>query len=62
MFLCFSSDENSGCPPVGVSCPITEAQHQLPGRHADSGPSCGTWASLATQVAASWLAPAPPIL
>lgn len=49
VFLCFSSDEKYGCPSVGVSCPIAEAQHQLPGRDADGGPSFGTWASRAAQ-------------
>lgn len=53
MFLCFSYEEKYGCPSVGVSCPVTEAHHQLPGRDADDGPSCGTWASLAAQVATS---------
>lgn len=60
VFLCFSYEEKYGCPSVGVSCPVAEAHHQLPGRDADDGPSCGTWASLAAQVATSWLAPAPP--
>lgn len=34
MFLCFSYEEKYGCPSVGVSCPVAEAHHQLPGRDA----------------------------
>lgn len=31
MFLCFSYEEKYGRPSFGVSRPVAEAQHQLPG-------------------------------